>query len=188
MAGRGPSPKTEPARRNARSSGTVLPAEGRQGDIPPWPLPDDVVVSARLEVLRAEQAQLERILDEGPDPKEANRVRHRLGQNVEKIAVASAMVEGSRRAELDLWEELWRLPQAVAWERMRWTREVAQYARWKAKAELGDMDASKEARMLADRLGLTPKAMQDLRWQIVSDEVGAARQATSGARGRIKAV
>jgi hypothetical protein len=188
MAGRGPSPKAEPVRRNARSSAVMLPAEGRQGETPAWPLPDDVMLTARLEVLRSEQAQLELLLDQGPDPKEANRLRHRLGQNVEKIAVAEAMVQGSKRAELELWEELWRLPHAVAWERMRWTREVAQYARWKAKAELGDMDASKEARMLADRLGLTPKAMQDLRWQIVSDEVGTARQSRSGARGRIKAV
>jgi hypothetical protein len=70
---------------------------------------------------------------------------------------------------------------------MRWTREVAQYARWKAKAELGDMEASKEARMLADRLGLTPKAMQDLRWTVAPDEVADRRQATS-ARNRIKAV
>lgn len=187
MAGRGPSPKADPVRRNARSSGTVLPAGGREGEAPAWPLPDDVVLAARLKVLRSEQAALERLLDEGPDPREANKIRHRLGQNVEKIAVAEAMVNGSKRAELELWEELWRLPHAVAWERMRWTREVAQYARWKAKAELGDMEASKEARMLADRLGLTPKAMQDLRWTVAPDEVADRRQATS-ARNRIKAV
>lgn len=187
MAGRGPSPKPDAVRRNARSAGVTLPAEGRQGDPPPWPLPDDVMLTARLEVLRSEQAQLERLLDDDPDPKEANRIRHRLGQNVEKVAVAEAMVEGSKRSELELWDELWHTPHAVMWERLRWTREVAQYARWKAKAELGDMDASKEARMLADRLGLSPKALQDLRWTIAPDEVAEKRQTTS-ARKRIKAV
>ncbi len=188
VAGHGPVPNPNAARRNARSAGVVLPAEGRTGPTPPWPLPNDVVLTARLEVLRSEQAALERLLDEGPDPREANRIRHRLGQNVEQLAVAEAMVEASQRAELDLWAELWRTPHAVAWERMRWTREVAQYARWKAKAELGDMEASKEARMLADRLGLTPKAMADLRWTIAADEVAEQRQQTSGARKRIKAV
>lgn len=187
MAGRGPSPSPNPVRRNVRAAGVVLPAEGRTGPIPPWPLPDDVMLSARLDVLRAEQEQLERALD-GADVKEANRLRHRLGQNVEKVALTEAMVTQSKAAELELWDELWHLPHAVAWERMRWTREVAQYARWKAKGELGDMDASKEARMLADRLGLTPKAMQDLRWSIATDEVGQQRQQTSRARGRIKAV
>lgn len=187
MGGHGPLSNPNAVRRNARSAGVTLPAEGRQGETPPWPLPDDVVLAARLEVLRSEQAQLERMLDDNPDPREANKIRHRLGQNVEKIAVTEAMVEGAKRAELELWAELWALPHAVAWERMRWTREVAQYARWKAKAELGDMDASKEARMLADRLGLTPKAMQDLRWQIAADEVGEQRR-TGSARGRIKAV
>jgi len=187
MAGRGPSPSPDPVRRNARTSGVILPAGGRQGETPAWPLPDDVMLTARLDVLRAEQAQMERLLDDDPDPREANRIRHRLGQNVEKVALAEAMVQAAGKAEREVWDELWRTPHAVAWERMRWTREVAQYARWKAKGELGDLEASKEARMLADRLGLTPKAMQDLRWQIAPDEVGEQRQATT-ARKRIKAV
>lgn len=187
MAGRGPSPNPNAVRRNVRAAGVVLPAEGRTGPVPPWPLPADVMLSARLDVLRAEQEQLERALD-GADAKEANRLRHRLGQNVERVALTEAIVKQSKVAELELWDELWHLPHAVAWERMRWTREVAQYARWKAKAELGDMDASKEARMLADRLGLTPKAMQDLRWTVATDEVAEQRQQTSSARRRIKAV
>lgn len=188
MAGRGPAASPDPVRRNARSAGVLLPAEGRKGDPPPWPLPVDVVLTAKLEVLRSEQAALEALLDDDPPQKEANKIRHRLGQNVERVAVAEAMVKASTSAELELWDELWHTPHAVAWARLRWTREVAQYARWKAKAELGDMEASREARMLADRLGLTPTAMQSLRWQIVDDEVGAQRQQTSSARKRIKAV
>ena len=188
MAGRGPSPNPNAVRRNARVAGETLPAEGRRGAPPPGPLPDDVMLTSRLQVLRAEQAQLENLLDMCLEQKEANRIRHRLGQNVEKVAVAEAMLENARRCERELWDELWHTPHAVAWERLRWTREVAQYARWKAKGELGDMEASKEARMLADRLGLTPKAMQDLRWRIAADEVAARRQSATSARKRIKAV
>jgi hypothetical protein len=40
---------------------------------------------------------------------------------------------------------------------------------------------------LSDRLGLTPKAMRMLLWEIVVDEVGEHR-GSSGARGRVKAV
>ncbi|MFI6681892.1 hypothetical protein [Kribbella sp. NPDC050470] len=42
---------------------------------------------------------------------------------------------------------------------------------------------------LADRLGLTPKAMRLLLWEIVEDEIAAQREDPSdGVRGRIKAV
>jgi hypothetical protein len=189
MAGRGPLPNPNAVRRNARTAGITLPAEGRKGRTPKWPLPDDLLLGARVQVLEAEQADLERLLQDATD-KEAKSLRHRLGQNVERLTIARGMIELGKKAELTLWRELWKTPHAVMWERLRWTREVAQYARWKAKAELGDIDASREARMLADRLGLTPKAMQDLRWTIASDEVAEKRQeqAPTGARARIKAV
>lgn len=189
MAGRGPARSADPVRRNVRSASVKLPAEGRQGAPPEWPLRPDVRLQARLDVLRAEQADLEAALDGCSPGKEANQIRHRLGQNVEKVALAEAVARNADELERELWAELWATPQAVAWERLRWTREVAQYARWKAKAELGDLDASKEARMLGDRLGLTPLSLQSLRWQIVEDEVAEQRgQKATSARGRIKAV
>ena len=191
MAGRGPSPNANAARRNARTAGTVLPAEGRKGRTPKWPLPDDILLTSRIKALEAEQAEIERLLETAASTKELNSLRHRLGQNVEKLTIARGMIELGRKEELALWRALWKLPQAVAWEGLVWTREVAQYARWKAKAELGDIEASREARMLADRLGLTPKALQDLRWTIAADEVAERRDDkpdTAGARGRIKAV
>ena len=86
------------------------------------------------------------------------------------------------QAELRLWRELWAMPQAVAWERMQCEREVAMHTRWSVLAECGDPKAAVEARMLADRLGLTPKALRTLMWEIVPDEVAeqrAARGATA---------
>lgn len=148
----------------------------------------DVVLLARLDLLREEQKDLERALDGCDDQKEANRLRFRLGKNVEAVALTEATIRNSEELELEIWAEAWSTPQAVAWERLKWTREVAQYVRWKAKGELGNLDAAKEARMLADRLGLTPRSLQDLRWTIVADEVGTKRQEPKSARGRIKAV
>jgi predicted ArsR family transcriptional regulator len=65
---------------------------------------------------------------------------------------------------------------------------VARYCRVVLVAEGLNKDALAEARQLEDRLGLTPKSMRMLLWEIVADEVGQRREAASGARGRIRAV
>jgi hypothetical protein len=128
-------PNPNAARRNARPGITMLPAKGREGDPPAWP----------LDLLSASEAQL--------------------------------------------WRELWATPQAVAWERFGWTRVVARYVRCVIIAEGMDKDALSESRQLEDRLGLTPKAMRMLMWQIAPDEVAEKRQESArGARERIKAV
>ena len=115
----GPPPKDPKLRRrrNKPAGFTVLPAEGRQGDAPPWPLA---------------------FSDEWGDQ------------------------------ELALWEELWRTPQASEWERLGWTRIVARYCRLcvEAEAPAASRDLQPEVRQLEDRLGMTPKAMQALRWTI----------------------
>jgi hypothetical protein len=96
---------------------------------------------------------------------------------------------GPHPAELGLWRELWATPQAVMWEKLGWTRVVARYCRVAIVAEGLDKDAMSEARQLEDRLGLTPKAMRLLLWQVAPDEVAEKRQETStGARKRFKAV
>lgn len=70
-------------------------------------------------------------------------------------------------AELKLWRELWRTPQAVAWQRLGFTRVVARYARVLLVAEAGmEKEPMGEARQLEDRLGLTPKAMRTLLWTV----------------------
>jgi len=133
----GPAPKPNPVRRNARAGTMKLPAEGRQGDPPPWPL--------------------------------AGR---------------------TTAAERQAWAELWATPQAVAWEQMGWTRTVGRYCRLMVAAEKPHAGRAElaEARQLEDKLGLTPKAMRMLLWEIVADEVGQQRDTSTSARGRISAV
>jgi|SRR6266540_2451405 len=93
-------------------------------------------------------------------------------------------------AERKAWAQLWVTPQAVAWERLGWLRTIARYCRVMVESEKRDapMKALAEARQLEDRLGLTPKAMRMLLWEIVSDEVAEQRQDPSDVRSRIKAV
>jgi hypothetical protein len=115
----GPPPKdiTQRRRRNAPLANTLhLPAQGRAGDPPPWPL---------------------------NDPSED---------------------------ELTIWIALWTTPQAVAWERLGWTRTVARYARFLLASEEPSARPSllNETRQMEDRLGLTPMAMLRLRWDVDS--------------------
>ncbi|MGH7393560.1 MAG: hypothetical protein ACREM3_29525 [Candidatus Rokuibacteriota bacterium] len=110
-----------------------------------------------------------------------------FGGKYDAALEVTGLLDVVREAEDRMWAEVWATPQAVAWERLGWTRDVAQYVRWKVQAEMGDLDAAKEARMWSDRLGLNPKAMRMLLWEIVSDEV-TERRREPAKRRRIKAV
>lgn len=74
--------------------------------------------------------------------------------------------------ERKVWAELWATPQAVAWERLGWTRAVARYVRVLVTAEKPEASAAvlSEVRQMEDRLGLTPMAMLRLRWAVAVDE------------------
>jgi hypothetical protein len=184
MGGMGPAPKPsgQRSRRNATIAMTRLPAGGRKGRIPNWPLIDDVRKAALLDVA---EGTITRLREELRDPElygaaRASRERKLQAAEVE-VAVLTRQLAAQRGLETKLWREVWKTPQAVAWERLGWTREVAQYVRWKVLAELGDMDAAKEARQLSDRLGLTPLALLRLRWEVVPDEELAERRPRASA-------
>jgi hypothetical protein len=70
--------------------------------------------------------------------------------------------------ERPLWAALWRTPQASMWAPMgcATARVVARYVRLTVRAELGDIKASAESRMLEDRLGISPASMRRLLWRI----------------------
>lgn len=180
MAGTGPAPKSPDrrARRNATFAMTALPADGRHGPPPAWPLPSNARLAAGLESAEAMKAIVSQELQEEP------RVRLReLGKLDERIRLLRRQLRESARLELAMWFELWRTPQAVMWERQGWTREVAQYARLKVLAELGDLDAQKEARQIGDRIGVTPLALLRLRWEVVDGAAAAQRPDPTAPRG-----
>lgn len=97
------------------------------------------------------------------------------------------------------WSELWRKPQAVAWEQDGSTLHVL--ATLYDDLICGRAEAARvsaEMRQHEDRHGLNPRAMMNLRWRIVADEVtdarkgkgrkAAAPEAGAAARARLRAV
>jgi hypothetical protein len=176
----GPPPNPNAIRRNARVGVVVLPAEGYRGRTPKWPLPDNPRLTAKIQLLEDELEQLEeRDLDDDLSRTE----RTKLSRLRERLAIAIAERDAVVEGEKDLWKKLWRTPQAAEWARLKWDRDVAQYVRHKAAAEIGSLDDSREARQRGHHLGLTPKGMKDLMWTIATDQVAERRQAHQAATG-----
>lgn len=177
MAGMGPVPKPDGTRRrrNATVAMTPLPPSGRKGRPPRWPLLDDVVLTARRDLALRKADDLELALLEPNLKGRAKVAAEKKADTAREAAlILTKQLEAQQQIEGELWRELWKTPQAVMWQQLAWTREVAQYVRWKSRAEAGDLDAAKEARQLADRLGLTPLAMLRLRWKIADPDEGTA--------------
>lgn len=179
----GPPPNPNARRRNATVPMTELPAEGRKGDPPPWPLIPDVLLTVKLEMALAKVDQLQadraELLDAG---RATGVVERRIDQALMAAAVAERQLAAQRDLEALLWRDLWATPMAVQWQTLGWTRDVAQYARHKILGELGELEHAKEARVWGDRLGLNPAALLRLRWKVVADELDGARKAKTAAR------
>lgn len=194
MAGMGPAPKPDDQRRrrNATVAMVRLPAEGRKTRAPRWPLIPDVVLTARRDLAEAKVERLEYDLEELKDAgKPYGTTEAKLDRAKEQALICNRQLAEQRKLEAALWKDLWSLPQSVEWERLRWHRDVAQYVRHKTLAELGDLDAAREARQWSDRLGLTPLAMLRLRWEVARDEVAVKRETkapAASARRRLRVV
>lgn len=193
MAGMGPPPKRPEARArtNQTFAQTRLPAEGRRGRAPAWPLPLDVVLAAKRDLARRRARIAAGELEAATATEAQAAARLRLDAAQDAASVLDAQLRVQTRLERVLWSAAWKTPQAVAWDRLGWRRDVAQYVRHKARAEAGDLDAAREARQWSDRLGLNPLAMLRLRWEVAPDEVAVRRArvaapvpATASARAR----
>lgn len=169
----GPPPNPNAVRRNHRVGVTVLPAEGYKGRTPKWPLPENPRLTARIRLI---QDELEALEERELDGDLSRTEKTKLTRLRERLAVAEAERDAIVEGEKDLWKRLWRTPQACQWAKLKWDRDVAQYVRHKAAAEVGSLDDSKEARQRGHHLGLTPKGMKDLMWTISADELGERRQ------------
>ena len=165
MAGAGRAPKPS-SRRSGRGGKATVSLTVSDGEVPPWPLPPDVSLQAELDVI---QSTLEAVVQE-IETEEDGRKLGALRRKHEALAIREARVRRtialSDQLEEQLWESLWRLPQAGQWRRLQWTRDVAQYVRHKVRGEGGDLDHAKEARQWSDRLGLTPRAASVLGWEV----------------------
>lgn len=183
----GPPPKHPSQRRrtNPAIALTQLPAEGRRGNTPEWPLIPDVTLTvrrdlalAKLEQLQADRADLE------AEGRSTGMVERRIDQALAAATIAERQLEAQAGLEAKLWTDLWHTPMAVQWDALDWTRDVAQYVRHKVLGELGELEHAKEARLWSDHLGLNPLALLRLRWEVVADEVAEARNAKTRAPAR----
>lgn len=167
----GPAPKHPSRLSRARSVGargdfTTLPLAGRDGPVPDWPLFDDPSMVAARDLAEDRLAALEVEISECDDGRTKGRLRREQNKQQMALAVLSLRIEQARDAETELWGQLWGAPQAVMWDDAHAGREVAQYVRWKVRAEQGDLKAAAEARQWSDRLGLNPLALLRLRVEI----------------------
>ena len=95
---------------------------------------------------------------------------------VPSFPLASALT-----VEVELWDELWRKPQAVMWDRLGLKFQVAMYVRTfleasEAKAVNGLKNVA--LRMEAE-LGLSMPAMNSLHWRFAEDELTSRRAASA---------
>ena len=135
-----------------------------------------------------------------PDPRALRRDRQddagwvTLPADGYKGDVPDFPLSGALGAELELWEKLWRKPQAAMWAELGLDYEVAAYVRAFLKAT--GPEASPNLMVAIYRgsaeIGLSLPGMHGLRWKIATsvgeiDRPPAARKASSS-RARLKAV
>lgn len=110
-----------------------------------------------------------------PLPK-INRMVVREGARVPDKPASTAF----RARELAIWREVWKTPQAVAWDLDPWRwPTIAEFCRLKAVTE-ADPDASasllSRLREYRNEIGLSPDGLRANGWAIARDEVAAATQ------------
>ena len=82
--------------------------------------------------------------------------------------------------ELEVWESLWRTPQACAWSMQSWRwLNVADLVRLQVRGEAHDapVNIATVVRQLRADLGLTPAGLKENGWAIAADEVAARADA-----------
>jgi hypothetical protein len=198
----GPAPKHSSirARRNAPTANTMkLPGSGCVLEAPVWPLLPERSLQTAIIIAKSmiEQSELAvHDADAFSDHSAVDRAKRELRRANAQLDVAEHDKLVTEAEELKLWRKLWALPQACAWRRDGgYANEIAQYVRWKVLGELGDLKASKEARLLSNNIGLTSASLLKLRWEVEEDmqcsctpPVAASparrRRSTAGATGK----
>lgn len=183
----GPPPKhpsTRARRNNPKAGFTALPAAGRTGKAPAWPLPPDAKSTATLELAQDRVASLTAEIELEDDGRKKGRLRRSLAQAEQSAAIMSLQVEQQGDLETELWSLLWATPQAKMWEdSTAFVRTLAQFVRWNVKGEQGDLEAAKEARIRGKDFGLTPLALMGLKAEIEraaeAEERGDKRRQTT---------
>lgn len=107
----------------------------------------------------------------------------RFEGNVPKFPLA-----GVSPAERKLWHELWRMPQASEWSRLGLKFQVAAYVRaFLESVEPGCSATLKTSvQRMEDTLGISPSALNSLRWRIRRVDDAAQDRKSIGGRSRAR--
>ena len=144
-----------------------MPAGGRKGEVPAWPLPADVKGMAMLELAEDRVASLTAELEQAEDGRSKGRLRRSLDKQEQSTAILRLQVQQQHDLETEMWSMLWATPQAKMWEdSSAFERALAQFVRWNVKGEQGDLEAAKEARIRGKEFGLTPLTLMGLKAEI----------------------
>jgi hypothetical protein len=165
----GPQPDPNALRRERDQGEWIeLPPEGRSGPVPAWPLPEDVRTVAVIEMMERKAIELRDLWAAEEDGRKASALARKLDATERSVVEMRAVLAMVERLELDLWAELWALPQACMWERQSQNLEVAIYCRRLCEAqERGSaVNLSTLVRQMADSLGLTTPGLRANRWRI----------------------
>ena len=145
----GPAPDPMALRRDRKDDAAwvTLPAGGFDGKVPEFPLPKAIQFNTYFESGRKVTER-----DDGE-------------------------TEGVWDVEQDLWEILWRKPQAAMWSKLDMTFEVAAYVRAFLESVEADASAGLKTAVLrmGAEIGLSLPGMHSLRWKFSEDELGAKR-------------
>lgn len=151
----GPQPDERSGRSDRRGfSLLALPAEGRSGEVPEFPLPAVKVFDVYFQ-------DKQRVKEYDHDATQARRER-----------------------ELALWGWAWGTPQACAWEREPWRwHTVAMWVRTSVLCESAEATAADKNSLhrFADQIGLTPAGLKENGWKVAADEVSGRRAVPAAA-------
>lgn len=150
---------------------TRLPASGRSGDVPEWPLPPDVTTEAELEIAR-KRAQTLRDDWMEADGRQAAGLAKKLDKAERDVAVLEARAKHAAAQELEMWQRLWRTPQALVWAADGVEDMVAMYVRTFIEASAPGAAANMRqlAKQYAEALLLSVQALHAARYVIVEDD------------------
>lgn len=138
----------------------------------------------------------------GPRPQERSARSDKRGYRLEELSavgysgpVPDFPLPNASARELEVWSDLWRLPQASAWARPSesWrTGTIGMYVRQSVKCEAADVGASHIAQLhrFADQVGMTDSGLAAMGFKIVADESSVQTPATRkpSSRDRLKSV
>lgn len=145
----GPAPDPRSGRSDRRGLVfTALPAAGWDGPVPAFPLPTRLVT---------------RQVSDGPD---------------RWVETDESATRRFAERELELWEKMWRTPQAAAWAQPSEAWRLHSIAMWVRTAVICEgfeaTAADKNSlHRFADQIGLTPAGLRENGWAVATDEVAA---------------